>query len=166
MIKVCHLTSVHRTTDVRIFHKQCTSLAKAGYETYLVGPGQSRSENGVNVIGVGEATGGRLSRMTRFANKVYKVALAIDADIYHFHDPELLPYGLRLKKKGKTVIFDAHEIYPEQILSKTYLGIFRGLISSVFSIYEKYVVAKLDAVAVVTPHMIDIYISLSKRTLI
>ena len=52
------------------------------------------------------------------AKDIYKKALEIDADIYHFHDPELLPYGLKLKKKGKSVIFDSHENYSEQIKEK------------------------------------------------
>ena len=48
--KVCHVTSAHNSTDVRIFHKECASLAKAEYETYLVARGESREEKGVHVI--------------------------------------------------------------------------------------------------------------------
>lgn len=44
MIKVCHMTSAHGEEDVRIFHKECVSLAKAGYDTYLVERGESRRE--------------------------------------------------------------------------------------------------------------------------
>ena len=36
MLKVCHLTSVHPRNDVRIFQKECKSLAVAGYNTTLV----------------------------------------------------------------------------------------------------------------------------------
>ena len=34
--KVCHFSSVHPYNDTRILFKECTSLAKAGYETHLV----------------------------------------------------------------------------------------------------------------------------------
>ncbi len=38
--------------------------------------------------------------------------LDLDAEIYHFHDPELLPLAARLKRKsGKAVIYDKHESY-------------------------------------------------------
>ena len=115
MTKVCHMTSVHPPEDVRIFHKECVSLAEAGYEVYLVERGESCEKNGVHIIGLGDLPKNRLKRMTEGAKKVYEKALELDCDIYHFHDPELLPYGLKLKKKGKKVIFDSHENTLEQI---------------------------------------------------
>ena len=92
MIKVCHLTSAHDAEDVRIFHKECVSLARAGYQVCLVAHGESYEKNGVRIVGVGELPQSRLKRMTEGGKMVYEAALAVDADLYHFHDPELLPY--------------------------------------------------------------------------
>ena len=148
-MKVCHVTSAHDSDDVRIFHKECVSLARAGYDVYLVARGESREDNGVHVIGVGDAPIGRLKRMTEFAGRVYKKALELDADIYHLHDPELLPYGLKLKKHGKKVIFDSHENYPAQILEKKYLPApVRKVISDAFRKYETHSVKAFDIVIV------------------
>ena len=115
------MTSVHDPEDVRIFHKECVSLANAGYDVYLVERGDSYEKSGVHIVGVGQPCGGRLSRMFSFSKKVYHTALALDADVYHLHDPELLPYGLKLKKKGKKVIFDSHEDTCGSILEKTWI---------------------------------------------
>ena len=121
MIKVCHITSVHKEEDVRIFHKECVSLANAGYETYLVERGESYDKSGVHIIGFGEVKGNRVVRMIKYARIAYEKALEINADVYHFHDPELMPYWLKLKKKGKVVIFDSHENTFDLIEQKTYI---------------------------------------------
>lgn len=158
MIKVCHMTSVHPPEDIRIFHKECVSLAKAGYETYLVQRGESYEKEGAHIVGVGQPSGSRLSRMTAFAKKVYEAALALDADLYHFHDPELLLYGLKLKKKGKKVIFDSHEFTADAILEKTWIpSPVRKAVHGVYSVYEFRICHQLDGVITVSPHIVDYF---------
>lgn len=158
MIKVCHMTSAHNTNDVRIFIKECSSLAKYGYDVYLVGKGKSREENGVHVIGFGNPAASRYKRMLFDTKKVYKLAVQIDADLYHFHDPELLPYAKKLKDKGKIVIFDSHENTAESIREKFYIPkIFRQLVYRVFYSYQAKICKKLDAVIVVTPNMVSYF---------
>ena len=145
MIKVCHMTSAHQPGDTRIFQKECVSLAKAGYQVFLVQRGESGENSGVRIIGVGQPSGGRLTRMTSFARKVYEAALAVDADLYHLHDPELLPYGIKLKRRGKKVIFDSHELYDVQLRQKPYLpGWCTRIIAFGYARYERYVLRRLD----------------------
>ena len=68
-------------------------------------------------------------------------------DVYHLHDPELLPFALKLKKKGKKVVFDSHEKYTEQISAKHYLpGWTRHFVSKLYSFFEDYVLKRIDAV--------------------
>lgn len=146
MVKICHITSAHNSDDVRIFHKECVSLAKAGYDTYLVAGGDSREDKGVHVVGVGAPPISRLKRMFLFSRKVFHESLKIDAEIYQLHDPELLPYGLKLKKLGKKVVFDSHERYVEQISSKSYIPKFlRGVVAAIYEKYESFVIGRLDA---------------------
>lgn len=119
MIKLCHLTSVHSRFDIRIFHKECASLARKGFMVNLVvadGKGDEVN-NGVAIHDVGSSNG-RFDRMRRAPNRVLKKALSLDAEIYHFHDPELIPVGLGLKRHGKKVVFDVHEDYVSQIREK------------------------------------------------
>lgn len=147
MMKVCHITSAHGPEDVRIFHKECVSLARAGYEVYLVQRGESYEKVGVHLVGFGKPSSNRLGRMLFAARRAYRAALAVDADVYHLHDPELLPYGLKLKRRGKKVIFDSHERYVEQIRIKEYLPSWsRGLIAALYDAYERRVLRAIDGV--------------------
>lgn len=156
MLKICHLTSAHDSRDVRIFEKECVSLASAGYEVYLVAPGEGREEKGVQVVGLGEKPKSRLKRMLAMARRAYRAALALHCDVYHLHDPELLPYALKLKKQGKKVAFDSHEDVPGQILGKAYIPRFlRAPLSRCVGAYEGYVLKQMDAAVTVTPYIVE-----------
>lgn len=153
-IKVCHFSSVHGSHEVRILVRECVSLARAGYDVYYVVKGESREENGVHIIGVGEPPKGKIRRMMNFTRKVYEKALSLDCDIYHFHDPELLPFGIKLKRLGKKVIFDSHEAIPIQIMSKEYIPyLIRGLVANLYKFYESYAVKRLDGVVAADPYI-------------
>lgn len=156
MKKVCHLTSAHGHTDTRIFLKECRSLFEAGYDVSLiVQHDKDEIIDGVKILGVPKAKD-RMERMLQTTKEVYKRALECDADIYHFHDPELLPYGLKLKKLGKKVIFDSHEDTSEQIKSKGWIPlVIRNLISKTYLFYQSRILRKLDAVISVTPHVCE-----------
>jgi glycosyltransferase involved in cell wall biosynthesis len=151
--KIAHLTSVHARHDTRIFLKQCQFLANSGYEVYLVvadGMGDEERE-GVQVLDVGKPRG-RLGRMLGTTRRVLARAQEVDADIYHLHDPELVPVGRSLKRRGKTVVYDAHEDLPRQILDKPYLPApLRRAVSTLAGTYLYRVSRHLDGVIAATP---------------
>lgn len=156
MIKVCHITSVHNWDDSRIFHKECVSIASAGFEvTLLVANGINDIRNGVNIINVPIENKGRLQRFAFAGKKMLEKAISVNADIYHLHDPELLLIATKLKKRtGAAVIFDAHEDLPKQIMDKTWIPVlFRKLISKLAYRFELKIAAKLDGIVSVTENI-------------
>lgn len=158
-VKICHVTSAHNTEDVRILKKECVSLAKIDdYSISLVGPGDSRVYNKVNIIGLGAIPSSRVKRMTEFAKRIVKKAIDLDADVYHLHDPELLRYALQLKRRGKKVIFDSHENVLDSIDDKVYMPVFlRKAFKIYYQMIQNRVFPKLNGIIVVSPQMIDLY---------
>lgn len=148
------MTSVHKPSDGRIFERECVSLSKF-YKVFLIAPNVKDYEmSGVSVRGV-RIPNNRFLRL--FSQKrITKRAIELDADVYHFHDPELIPVGVKLKKAGKKVIFDSHENVPVLILGKTYIPYFlRKLVSRVYEWYERKSFKKYDALVSVTPEIVE-----------
>ncbi|MFY8025083.1 MAG: glycosyltransferase [Sediminibacterium sp.] len=146
-MKVCYFTT-KVASDIRVFEKECTSLAKAGYSVYLVSPNATNEvKNGVSIIGAEFQPKNTFARLFILPFKLYRKALSIDADIYHFNEPSALHYGLLLKLKGKKVIFDSFEDHPTLILEhKTLPSFIMKLISKVYEFYEYLMCRNFDAV--------------------
>lgn len=136
MIRVCHITSVHIAYDTRIFLKECRSLVQAGYEVKLVAQHPKREiVDGIEIIPVNRKGKGRLTRILFFVWRVCYAALKTKSQVYHLHDPELVPVGVFMRLMGKKVIFDIHENIARQIKAKHYLP-FKSLISKLYGIVD------------------------------
>lgn len=157
MNRVCKVSTVHSPNDQRIFHKQAKSLLNEGWDvSYVVHQGTAEVCEGVNLVSLGEAN----SRPKRWAHlpRSYKKAIEIDADIYHLHDPELLPVGYMLKlRTNAAVIFDMHEDY---IGGKIIEGhrewippIARPIIAKSLPTVFKWFMKRIDAVVTTTQSM-------------
>ena len=125
MTVICHMASNHEGLDTRIALKECVSLAAAGYDTHLVITASAAdvakaAASGVTVHALPQSPG-RLGRMLRHTWRCYRTARRVRAAVYHFHDPELIPYGMWLRLRGRHVIYDVHEDYPRDILDKYWL---------------------------------------------
>jgi len=154
-VKVCHVTTVHRPFDTRIFYKECISLAKAGFDVYLVATHDKDEElDGVKIRALPKHKN-RLERMFKKTWIAYKRAIETDAEVVHFHDPELIPVGWFLKLKGKKVIYDVHENYPAEILNKDWLGplFVRRIVATVVGFLEGLSSKMFDAIVIVIPDM-------------
>lgn len=114
---VCLLTNVHHPLDQRIFYKQALSLVRAGHRVVVVGPGPAilagcREGVEIRTVPLPSSSWARLCNLGR----VLLAGWGTRAQIYHLHDPELLPVGLLLRLLGKEVFYDVHEHFPQVAL--------------------------------------------------
>lgn len=168
IISVCHVTSVHPRYDVRILHKECMSLARHEFAVTLLVNDTLPDEKfeDVEIISTQFKPRNRFDRMFISKKRIRNLMREIDADIYHFHDPELLPEAAWIKHRGKTVIFDFHEDVAQQILFKTWIPkCFRVIISNLYAKYERNMARKFDALISVTPKIVEKLKRIHKKTI-
>jgi len=151
-MKVVHITTVHPAFDTRIFHKEAKTLARAGYEVVLIAQHDGdEMVDGVKIVALPKPRN-RFARIFGLTWRAFRLGLRERADVYHFHDPELLPIGALLKIFTRAkVIYDVHEDVPEQILTKQWVPApLRRPLAVVFNAAEKLLAQAMDAVVVAT----------------
>jgi len=152
--KIVHLTSAHPALDSRIYYKEIRSLSKAGYRMVLIAPSHPAEPDRADGVEIRRfpRPRGRLRRFLISAIRIFPLAVAERGDLYHFHDPELIPLGLLLKLLGRRVVYDVHEYYALSLRSRTWLprGL-RTLLAGFSSFMESLIARFFDGVAVVSP---------------
>ena len=107
-LKVLLASSLHRWNDVRIFHKEASSLA-VKYDVTVMGvASESISNSGeIRILTLPRPT----SLLRRLLNgcKILEEGVSGGYAIFHFHDPELLWVGFMVKLFRIKVIYDVHE---------------------------------------------------------
>lgn len=159
MPHVVHLTTVHVPFDTRIFHKECRTLVEAGYRVSLITSHPRHGPvDGVELIPVPRYSS-RAARMTAGTWSVFRLARALQADLYHFHDPELLPMGVLLKQTTDgRVIYDAHENYARQLGARGWMpDALRGVLPRAAGMVEQASARSFDAVVCATEHIAALF---------
>jgi len=161
--KVVHLTTVHPPFDTRIFHKECGTLASAGYDVSLIVQHDcDEVVDGIRIIALPRPRN-RIYRILGLTWVAFRLALRQQAHVYHFHDPELLPVGIMLRIFAHAkVIYDVHEDVPQQILTKHWIpASLRRILSWIFNIFEKLMARALDAVVVATEGIAEKFVGVN-----
>lgn len=155
------MTSAHDWDDTRIFMRMCRSLAREGHDVHLVacrgGISEPERIDGVTVHPVPAPTR-KLTRLFRTTNRILGVAKNLSADVYHFHDPEMMLRILSFQDRvGKPVVYDAHEDFRETFCgSRAYIPRGARRTARWFSgKAEDYVVRRLAGVVTATPHIAE-----------
>ena len=89
-------TSVHRWNDPRIFYKEAVSLTKK-YNVELHAPAEFdfKEEKGVKIFGL--PSWHKVADRKEIRKELLKRIRRSTADMFHFHDPELIILGLYVK---------------------------------------------------------------------
>ena len=158
---------MHKSKDMRIFYKECVSLAKHGFNVkIIVINGESETLDGVEIIGVPCHFNSKLQRFLKAGKAAYEKALQLNAAVYHFHDPEFLWYGYKLIQQGKKVIYDAHEDVPRQILGKAWIpAALRKPFSFLFEKFENYFATRLTGIVTVTDFIEARFLKVNPNTI-
>lgn len=163
--RVCHITTSHRSTDNRVFQRECRALAKSGFDVTLMAR-HPREEiiDGVRMLPLPSLN--RLGHVFLLPKAAISEAAKLNADIYHFHDPGMLPWALSLaRSRGAKVIWDAHELYSATIKQYYFkpLPFVSSALARVFDWVEKRCCAGFAGVVTVSEPLRDRYASWGAR---
>ena len=149
MKKICHITTVHQRYDVRIFMKELLSLSSR-YDCTLIAPGEhEETKDGIRIIPIKKYSS-RYKRFLKTTREAYKKAKQQKADLYHFHDPEFLPWAISLKLSGRKVVYDIHENHLSTIMNRDYLPkILRYIFYGIYWLLQKIGLTLFDGIVIV-----------------
>ena len=154
--RVCVCTTSHDATDARVFGREASTLAAAGYNVTLYTPfGRSRTEDGVAIrsfegieTGDGQPPLPGVATRLRWAWDLFVELYDTDYDVYHVHDSELLPVGVALAVlTNSRVVYDVHENVESVLRHKELLpGSVRPVLAGAISVVETTLAGRIDGV--------------------
>lgn len=116
MGKVFHIAPGHWAGHMRIYHRQCLSLARAGYAVELAARPLSGEELSplIQLHSLGDygrpTLSWRLIERIHRCQRAYRLALRSKASLFQFYSPEFICWGARLRRTTKCpVVFDCME---------------------------------------------------------
>lgn len=114
------LSSVHGALDNRVFYREARTLARAGHRVTVIAiHDRDEIRDGISILGLPRVARARRPVLWR---RLLRRAADTGADVFHFHDPELLlPVAPLGRRTGRPTIYDVHEAYPEFFEVKDYL---------------------------------------------
>lgn len=153
MTHIVHITTVHTPFDQRILHRECVSLVRAGYDVSLLAYGDiGGTFDGVKLVSLGKNGRAKpgldiLDRVKRI-RRAFNQAIQERADLYHFHDPELIATGLGLKRHTQAcVVYDCHEDNVAYMMQKKYIPApLRRIMATAIHFQENRAAKYLDAI--------------------
>lgn len=113
-LKICFVTSMHDWNDDRIFERAAVGLASLGHEVTYVAPAEKDMQlEGVFIKAIPKRT--RFKKHLFGPGDAFKQMKKIEADVYHFYNPNMMWKMRGWAKKGHAVFIDIHENYEARV---------------------------------------------------
>lgn len=141
---VCQLSTLHYALDTRIFYKYAQTLHKH-YRVIVIGIHPKKEViKGIEIIPF-KIYKNRTWRLFTSWFNMFRMALKTKADLFHIHDPELLPCALLLHIIGKKVIIDVHENIAADIFDKDWIK-FKKTTYNIFNFVESIACKRIPVI--------------------
>lgn len=153
-MRICILTSGHIVYDNRIYYKEILSLRKKYDDIYIIAPGDKDfiTEDGIQVLCFQKRK--YWFDRVRPMREMYKLALSVNAQVYHAHEPDSFQVATKLKERlGSKIIYDSHEYHPEGFAEHFVIG--KQLVKKIVGYYEKKLSKKSDFIISVNSLLVD-----------
>ncbi|MBN1183215.1 MAG: glycosyltransferase [Bacteroidales bacterium] len=160
-ISICQITSMHQWDSIRIYKKACLGLVRNGIEVHLVtiSPDIPPVDIGIKFHWLKQRKGWR--RRIFSSREAYRIALKINADIFHFHDPDLLPWMLILSIKGRRVVYDMHENYAEVFHRLNLPVLLKMIMANLWTYFLRFCARRFKGIITVSQSMQSLLSSIS-----
>ena len=132
----------------------CRVLAERGFTVTLVAP--EPFEDNIVQSSLWNGKIKKASRVKRILLALH-AALAAQADVYHFHDPELIALGFALKvlRPAAAVVYDVHEDYPSMMRVKYWIPIaLRPIVAECVQVANAAAGLLLDGIVTADPSVL------------
>ena len=148
MKHICFIASAFGRDDSLIVMRQGRSLAASGFQvTYLLCDDQPDAfYKGIHYVSTGYKPKSKKDRLKNNPQILKKKLEEIDADIYQISEIELFRLGFWLKRKGKKVIYNMREWYPNYYSRKFKNKLGKKIVYFIVEKYLKYAFNRFDAV--------------------
>ena len=152
---ICFVNSIFGREDALIVYRQGKSLVEAGYEvSYTVFDDKpDEVKEGIAIHSLGAGMTDAKSRFLKRPKIIREFLKNHHADVYQISEPEPLQVGLYLKRKGKKVVYNLREWYPDYYARKRKVKWQQRLVNNLCERYFRRVAKKIDAVFSCMPEM-------------
>lgn len=157
--RLAHVTTVHSLNDGRIARKECRAAADAGFDVHLLGltrPDESVSIPAGVKVHFAHRPNGRVGRAFVGSLRLFRKLRALNPDVIHVHDPELLPLLVAWKawRRQTIAVYDAHEDLVSQLDGKSYLPqVALPVLRVLTRRFLHLGLTQIDGVVCATPHI-------------